>query len=92
MDGLLQYDDSPTRPQTLACSVPNSPPVSDVWKGAKKLGVRLGNWLTAEEARRFWQSPAQTHSKESGTVRFSPCCWAADFAAVNWLIWTSRIL
>ena len=27
-------------------------------KGARKLGVRLGNWLTAEEARRFWQSPA----------------------------------
>jgi site-specific recombinase XerD len=26
-------------------------------KGVKKLGVRLGNWLTAEEARRFWQSP-----------------------------------
>jgi site-specific recombinase XerD len=26
-------------------------------KGAKKLGVRLGNWLTAEEARRFWQTP-----------------------------------
>jgi site-specific recombinase XerC len=26
-------------------------------KGPKKLGVRLGNWLTAEEARRFWQSP-----------------------------------
>jgi site-specific recombinase XerC len=25
-------------------------------KGAKKLGVRLGNWLTADEARRFWQS------------------------------------
>ena len=61
-------------------------------KGAKKLGVRLGNWLTAEEARRFWQSPAQTHSKESGTVRFSPCCWVADSAAANWLIWTSRIL
>ena len=61
-------------------------------KGAKKLGVRLGNWLTAEEARRFWQSPAQRHSKESGTVRFSPCCWVADSAAANWLIWTSRIL
>jgi len=27
-------------------------------KGPKKLGVRLGNWLTADEARRFWQSPA----------------------------------
>ena len=26
-------------------------------KGVKKLGVRLGNWLTAEEARRFWESP-----------------------------------
>lgn len=26
-------------------------------KGAKKLGVRLGHWLTAEEARLFWQSP-----------------------------------
>jgi site-specific recombinase XerD len=25
-------------------------------KGAKKLGARLGNWLMAEEARRFWQS------------------------------------
>jgi len=28
-----------------------------VSKGAKKLGVRLGNWLTADEARRLWQSP-----------------------------------
>jgi site-specific recombinase XerD len=26
-------------------------------KGAKKLGVRLGNWLTADEARRCWQTP-----------------------------------
>src|SRR5499427_5484398 len=26
-------------------------------KGAKKLGVRLGNWLTADEARHLWQSP-----------------------------------
>jgi site-specific recombinase XerD len=26
-------------------------------KGVKKLGVRFGNWLTAEEARRLWQSP-----------------------------------
>jgi hypothetical protein len=26
-------------------------------KGAKRLGVRLGNWLTAEEARLFWQLP-----------------------------------
>jgi site-specific recombinase XerD len=26
-------------------------------KGAKKLGVRLGNWLTKEEARALWQLP-----------------------------------
>jgi site-specific recombinase XerD len=26
-------------------------------KGAKKLGMRLGNWLTAEEARSLWQLP-----------------------------------
>ena len=26
-------------------------------KGVKKLGVRLGNWLSAEEARRLWQTP-----------------------------------
>ncbi|MGI8992586.1 MAG: tyrosine-type recombinase/integrase [Bryobacteraceae bacterium] len=27
-------------------------------KGVKKLGVRLGNWLTADEARRLLQSPS----------------------------------
>jgi site-specific recombinase XerD len=26
-------------------------------KGVKQLGVRLGNWLSADEARRLWQSP-----------------------------------
>jgi len=26
-------------------------------KGSKKLGVRLGNWLTVEEARTLWQLP-----------------------------------
>jgi len=26
-------------------------------KGAQKLGVRLGNWLTPDEARRLWQAP-----------------------------------
>ncbi len=28
-------------------------------KGSKKLGVRLGNWLTAEEARAMWQLPSR---------------------------------
>src|SRR3984885_15760038 len=26
-------------------------------KGVKKLGVRLGNWLTAEQGETLWQSP-----------------------------------
>lgn len=26
-------------------------------KGSKKLGIRLGNWLTAQEARCLWQQP-----------------------------------
>jgi integrase len=26
-------------------------------KGVRKLGSRLGNWLTANEASAFWQSP-----------------------------------
>ena len=26
-------------------------------KGVKKLGVRLGNWLTAEQAHALWQAP-----------------------------------
>jgi len=29
-------------------------------KGVKKLGVRLANWLTAEEARRLWRRLTQT--------------------------------
>ena len=27
-------------------------------KGSKRLGVRLGNWLTAEQARSLWQLPS----------------------------------
>src|SRR5262249_55320460 len=27
-------------------------------KGARRLGVRLGNWLTAEQARMLWQLPS----------------------------------
>ena len=27
-------------------------------KGVKKIGVRLGNWLTAEQSQRLWNTPA----------------------------------
>lgn len=58
MDGSPQFDASPTRPRTLVCSVPELAAGVRRVKGVKKLEIRLGNWLTAEEARRFWQSPA----------------------------------
>src|SRR5499425_2696834 len=32
-------------------------------KGAKKLGTRLGNWLTTDEARSLWQLPDQHSAK-----------------------------
>jgi hypothetical protein len=44
-------------------------------KGVKKLGVRLGNWLTAEQAHSLWQTPDSQVSKESGTEHFLRCCW-----------------
>ena len=36
-------------------------------KGVKKLGVRLGNWLTAEQAIKIWTAPAgNTPEGEAG--------------------------
>src|SRR3974377_341717 len=32
-------------------------------KGVKKLGVRLGNWLTAEQGQALWQAPARDRLK-----------------------------
>jgi len=33
-------------------------------KGLKKIGVRLGNWLTAEQSQRLWQVPGGERLKE----------------------------
>ncbi len=33
-------------------------------KGVKKIGVRLGNWLTAEQSQRLWQAPNGECMKE----------------------------
>ena len=52
-------------------------------KGAKKLGVRLDNWLTQAEARALWQLPNASHLKGAGTGESWPCCWVADCAIVN---------
>src|SRR3954452_20139681 len=39
-------------------------------KGVKKLGVRLGNWLTAEEAAGFGKLLLPTLSRANGIARF----------------------
>jgi site-specific recombinase XerD len=57
-------------------------------KGAKKLGVRLGNWLTAEEARRLWQLPDVDTLKGKRDRAILAVLLGADFDAASWLIWT----
>ena len=40
-------------------------------KGAKKLGVRLGNWLTVDECRRLLRAPdEQTLKRQTGSSSF----------------------
>ena len=34
-------------------------------KGVKKIGVRLGNWLTAEQSQRLWQAPNGERLKQT---------------------------
>ena len=46
-------------------------------KGVKKLGCRLGNWLTAEQARVLWQLPVLTLSRVNEIEQFLRCCWVA---------------
>src|SRR5881296_384640 len=53
-------------------------------KGAKKLGVRLGNWLTAEEARLLWQLPS-TDILKGKRDRAILAVLLGCFAAVNLL-------
>jgi len=51
-------------------------------KGSKKLGFRLGNWLTAAEARTLWQLPDPATLKAGGTGRFC-ILWVAGSAAAS---------
>ena len=47
-------------------------------KGVKKLGVRLGNWLTADQGQDLWQAPDRERMKASEIGRYSPSSWLAD--------------
>ena len=39
-------------------------------KGVKKIGVRLGNWLTAEQSQRLWQVPGSAAGDELEQIQF----------------------
>jgi hypothetical protein len=45
-------------------------------KGVKKIGVRLGNWLTPEQSQRLWNAPdTQTLKGQTGSCTLgSPAC------------------
>lgn len=43
-------------------------------KGVKKIGVRLGNWLTAEQSQRLWQVLDGERLKEKLIEHFWPSC------------------
>src|ERR1700756_60101 len=43
-------------------------------KGVKKIGIRLGNWLTAEQSQRLWQVADGERLKEKRDRSFWPSC------------------
>jgi integrase len=46
-------------------------------KGAKKLGVRLGNWLTCGQGRRLLDAPDTGIQTARGTMQSWRCSWDA---------------
>ena len=58
-------------------------------KGVKKLGVRLGNWLTPEQSRRLWQAPGGGRLKEKRDRALLAVCWPAVYGATKQFNWTS---
>jgi len=48
-------------------------------KGVKKLGVRLGNWLTVEQATTLWQSPSEDRlkGKRDRALGRIACVWTS---------------
>jgi integrase len=52
-----------TKLPTAVFSAPIWQPVFVASKGVKKLGIRLGNWLTAEQGNALWQAPDRQRLK-----------------------------
>ena len=53
-------------------------------KGVKKVGVRLGNWLTAEQGQALWQAPDSGQMKGNVIGRFLQFCSPAGFGGMSW--------
>ena len=52
-------------------------------KGVKKLGVRLGNWLTAEQGRLCVKPQTGNGSRTNAIVHCSPSCLLVDSGATR---------
>jgi integrase len=60
-------------------------------RGVKKLGVRLGNRLTAEEVRRQWQAPDPNTLKGKRDRAILAVLLGCGLRRASWLIWILRI-
>jgi hypothetical protein len=52
-------------------------------KGVKKLGVRLGNWLTADQSQALWQAPDRDGSRAREIGPYLQSFWLAGFGVTN---------
>jgi len=52
-------------------------------KGVRRLGVRVGNWLTLPKADSCWNGRTPPHCAENGTTPFWRCSSVAAFAVAN---------
>ena len=57
---------NPLSPRHVGACLPQAGRIPVVFrvKGVKKLGVRFGNWLTAEQGHAPWQAPDHQRLKE----------------------------
>ena len=56
-------------------------------KGVKKLGVRLGNWLTAEQGATLWQVPDRERLKGKRDRALLSSCLRVGSGVMKWPSW-----
>lgn len=58
---------------TRDCSVQNLPLAFAGSKGVRRICIRLGNWLTADQGRNLLLKPLEKTLEANGTMRCWPC-------------------